>query len=151
MENSVVIITSRIPKTLRRYCFHRCLSVHISGEGVPPSGYYFLTGVGVPHLSRQGVPPSFLGGGGVGTPILPDGGGGITTIPDQDRGIPIQDQHGGGTPCPGQVTGQHGGGGGLLPTGTAQQVLATRWAVCLLSSCRRTFLEFPHISKKETY
>ena len=28
------LVTAHIPKELGRYCFHRCLSVHISGEGV---------------------------------------------------------------------------------------------------------------------
>ena len=33
------LFTARVPKELGSYCFHRCLSVHISGGGgvVPPS------------------------------------------------------------------------------------------------------------------
>ena len=45
-----------------RYCFHRCLSVNISGGGVP--GLRFLGG-GVPGLR-------FSGGGG-GYPVLVKG------------------------------------------------------------------------------
>ena len=45
-----------------RYCFHRCLSVHISGGGYP----HPADGGGYPHLA-EGVP--HLADGGKGTPI----------------------------------------------------------------------------------
>ena len=71
------MVTARIPKEWRRYCFHRYLSVHISG-GYPHGGPSFPTGVG-------------------GTPILPNGR--RYPIQGQDGGYPIQDQdRGGGTP-----------------------------------------------------
>ena len=95
------IIAALIPKERRRYCFHRFLSVHISGGGYP-------------HLANRWHP--FLSNGGY--PILPDGelgvhhprsGQGGTPIPGQDGwgtpykvrmlGTPIQDQGGSGSGC----------------------------------------------------
>ena len=92
---------------------------HNGGRGTPiqltrgtpfPTGGRLWGGEG-----GKGLPPSF-----------PRGGGESSIIPDT-RGVP-----------PSQVS--TGGGGRLPPTGTAQHVLATRWPVCLLRSCRGTFL-----------
>ena len=101
-------------------------------------GTLFLPDEGrVPHPSQWG-----------GSPILPHQGTtprsgqgvlhsmsgwrlwGITPIPAQDRGYPR---------VPPSRSGPRSGQG-LPTTGTAQHVLATRQAVCLLRSRRRTFL-----------
>ena len=55
-RGSTIIITARIRSMTGRYCFHRCLSVNISGGGVSCPG---LDGRGVPH------PMSGREGGGV--------------------------------------------------------------------------------------
>ena len=75
-----------------------------------------------PHLkSGQGVPPSQVRTGG-------------TPIPGQDRG------YSGVTTAPSRSVLGQDGGGGYPRTRIAQHVLATRQAVCLLRSGRRTFL-----------
>ena len=71
--------TACIPKEWGRYCFHRCLSVHISEGGgtpsgqrggglVPPSGWWRIPpsgqpmGRGYPHLADgEGGTPIWLG------------------------------------------------------------------------------------------
>ena len=106
--------------------FHRRLSFHISGGG---GGYPHPTEGGAPSFP-MGVTPSQVRMGG--TPILGQDMRG-TPIQGQDRGYP-----GVPHPHPGQVPGQDKGGG-VPPPGTAQHVLATRRAVCLLRS-HRTFL-----------
>ena len=58
-----------------RYCFHRCLSVHISGEGIPSSR---SGGGGVPHPRSEWR----------GTPSQVQAGG--YPIPGPGRGVPIQ-------------------------------------------------------------
>ena len=68
------IFTARIRSMTGRYCFHRCLSVNISGGGYPISGL----GRGVPHL-RSGL-------GRREVPHLRSGGGGT---PSQGEGYPI--------------------------------------------------------------
>ena len=56
-NNSLEIITARIPKEWGRYCFHRCVSVRTQGVGSPSTD----KGGGTPiHPDRQR-----------GTPILP--------------------------------------------------------------------------------
>ena len=79
------IVTTRIPKEWGRYCFHRCLSVHINGWGGTP----IRPTEGYPHPADRGVPTTVgqmrlanKGGGGTtiwlmggrGTPIWPKGG-----------------------------------------------------------------------------
>ena len=73
------------------------------------------------------------------------GGGGVP-LPRQGEGYPFLGGRGyafpgrGGYPFPGWGRGTPFPDGGLLPTGTALCVLATRRAVCFLRSRRRTFL-----------
>ena len=88
-SENIIIITARIRSMTGRYCFHRCLSVNISGGGYPVSGPggegypisgssrggtrsqvqvggYPISGLGgrgVPHLMRWGVPHLRSGGG----------------------------------------------------------------------------------------
>ena len=65
---SFFFITARIRSMKGRYCFHRCLSVNISGGGVVPrSG---LDGRGVPH-PRSGQGSGWWLGGGWGLPGVP--------------------------------------------------------------------------------
>ena len=92
------IFTTRIPQEWGRYCFHRCLSVHIlrgvypypADSRIPPS---FLTGEGYNHPSWwRRVPPSqvtlgtpFIGG----TPFQVRTGG--TWVPSHQGQVPGQD------------------------------------------------------------
>ena len=100
--------------------------------------------MGVPHPSWLGVPPSQVRLGV--TSIVgqdrvylhPRSGQGGTPILGQDWWYPYPRSRQGGTPP--QIRSQ--GRAGVPPTGTAQYVLATRRAVCLLRSHRRTFLSY---------
>ena len=152
------------PKDEGRYCYHKCLSVNISG-GYPhladgrypilPDGGYPSFPLGVPHPSQQGggVSPSFLTGG---TPF-PGLDGSSTPCPNLDERYPLprsappvsrmryplsegtpHPDLGRGTPPPPSRSGPRTRG--VPPTGTASCVLATRREVCLLRSRRRTFL-----------
>ena len=133
------IITARIRSMTGRYCFHRCLSVNISGGGgylvsdfqggVP--GLRFLGEVpglrflgGVPGLRFRGgyLVSDFLGGGGEYL-VLVKG-----KIFDSRFGL---------------IHVQTGGKKFLLrdpPPSAIAIAMATRRAVCLLRSRRRTFL-----------
>ena len=82
----------RVRSTTGRYCFHRCVSVHIcrGGGGLPP--HLADRGGGTPSFLR-GEPPSFL----MGYLILPDGGGGVPPsqvwmvgypLPRSGQGVP---------------------------------------------------------------
>ena len=68
----VTIITARIRSRTGRYCFHICLSVNISGEGVPILGGYpsqVLTMVGYPGSPLLGLDGGLpIPGGTQGTP-----------------------------------------------------------------------------------
>ena len=110
------IFTARVRSTTGRYCFRRCLSVHTGGGGFTPS----------PSHNTSPGPMSFSGGTPVTGPRFLYGG-----VPhSQMGGTPSQRW---GTPPPGQA-------GGTPPSldRTADGVLATQWAVCLLRSRRRT-------------
>ena len=65
-----------LPKEWGRYCFHRCVSVHISGGG----------GEGLPHLANRGYPHFVLGleGG----PPPQSGQDGASPQSGQDGGTP---------------------------------------------------------------
>ena len=115
------VITARIPKGWGRYCFHRCLSIHISGVGYPLPSWW-----GYPILPNGGCTPSFKMGGYP----HPRSGQGWT---------PSKVRTGGTSPSSLGPRSRWGGGWGVPLTGTAQHLLATRWAVCLLRSRRRTF------------
>ena len=107
--------------------------------GVPPS---FLTG-GVPHPSQWVVPPSFPSQVRTGSTPIPDQDGGLPPSQVRTGGTPIQDQDMRGTPPP-RPPSKSGHrsvweGGEVPPSETAQHVLSTWPAVCLLSSRRRIF------------
>ena len=98
------LVTARIRSMTGRYCFHRCLSVNISGGGT----WSQIFGGGVPGLRFSGgVPGLRFSGGGTWSQIF-------------RGGYLVSDFRGGGT-----------------------RSMATRRAVCLLRSRRRTFL-FSH-------
>ena len=97
-----------------RYCFHRCLSVHISG-GVP----HPADRGGVPHPADGGTPSKVQAEGGTPsswqgcTPSQVQVGGGT---PSSRWGYPIQGSRGWGYPI--QLTGMYpipGPGGGRYP------------------------------------
>ena len=114
------------------------------GMGVPPPPHLDL-GRGYPHLDLgRGTPPP---GPGKGVPSTWTWEG-STPWPDLERGTHPPPTPGKGvSPRRGQVQGW--GGGGCTPTRTASCVLAKRWAVCLLRSCRRTFLFNPYFCCQE--
>ena len=71
------IFTARVRSTYDgRLCFHRCVSVQLSGGGVPHlrsgQGRYPIPDLGVPHSANLGTPSQVWSGGG-GYPILPMG------------------------------------------------------------------------------
>ena len=110
----VFLVTARIRSMTGRYCFHRCLSVNISEGG----GYLVSDFRGGGYLVSD-----FRGGGGYlvsdfwgGVPGLRFSGGGYL-VSDFRGGYLVSDFRGGGT-----------------------RSMATRRAVCLLRSRRRTFL-----------
>ena len=140
-----------------KYCLHRCLSTPWGGV-VPHSqvlsqvtGLRSFLGGGTPvpghwsHVFSGGIPQSqvlfqitgprsFLGS----TPVLAGG------YPSLGQGYPSM-----GTPWPEQDWGTHpplpvrsgwGTPPALMPDRTAVRALATRWAVYLLRSRKRTFL-----------
>ena len=129
------LVTDRVRSTTVRYCFHRCLSVHIPGGGrctpryIPPSQPGPDGGMGVPTPTVKVPTPPLCqvptGGGGGGTPrYLPhwpglNGGEGVpqgTYLPPP-RYLP---------PPP--------------LDSAADGVLDSLRSVCLLRSRRRTFL-----------
>ena len=73
------IFTARIRSMTGRYCFHRCLSVNISGGGYPVQ-VWMVGGIPHPRSGQSGGTPSqvWLGGGGYPIPGL--GGTPSTTI-----------------------------------------------------------------------
>ena len=135
------IFTARVRSTPGRYCFHRCLSVYTWGRVTPSPSHNTSTG-----------PMSFLGGTPVTGPRFLPG-----RYPSPRWGVPQSLVPGpflGGTPVPDGVP-QDGytppgmwyplarsGWVGTPGWGIGQQVgvLATRRAVCLLRSRRRTAL-----------
>ena len=148
-----------------------CLSVH---RGVPishnalqhfPEYHGAAGGVPISHNALQHFPECHGAAGGGGTLPGPARGGTLVGgYPSWEggtlaggypgRGVPCQGgTHPGGT-LPGGVAwlggtlagGARSGGGGY-PVRTTEGVFTTRRAVCLLHSCRRTFL---FLLKKET-
>ena len=145
-----VLFTTRIPKEWERYCFHRCLSVnrgwvpHLHSIILPSTGpmsfpggypsawshvpsweeYPFQSQWGVPHPVLMG----YLSQVSMGYP--PPIGTGWGYPPGQDwigwNPPPFHWDWIGVPPPPGDRSGE--------------RVLAMRRAVCLLRSCRRTFL-----------
>ena len=147
------VITARIQRMREGTVFSLFVSPHIDGRGVlhPADGVG-----GIPILPHRGVPLSFLTGGtrwGVPPPGLdgvPPIGAGWGYPPLGLGGVPPGT--GWGTPWLGLDWGttpiRTGWGttpvrteqGYPPPPGATAQALATRRAVCLLRSCRRTFL-----------
>ena len=74
------LITAHVRSTTGRYCFHRCLSVHTRGEGIPQGRYPSPSKVGTPLRSKVGTPPPSK----VGTP---------SPQPGQDGGSEILLKH----------------------------------------------------------
>ena len=72
LHTNPLLFTARIRSMTGRYCFHRCLSVNISG-GVP--GLRFLGGGYLVSDFRGGVPGLSFSGGGTWSQIF---GGGDT-------------------------------------------------------------------------
>ena len=76
----ICIITARIRSMTGRYCFHRCLSVNISGGGGPDQAFSLGRGGEGPdpafNLGQGGGAQSSLGHGGVSQSSLGQGGQG---------------------------------------------------------------------------
>ena len=111
------VITARIRSMTGRYCFHRCLPVNISGEGVPHprsggGGGYPIPGLagGIPHPRSDwgGYPIPGLAGGvphPSGTPLtrsgwVPPPPRPGTGYPPPDLGLGTPLDLGWGTPPP---------------------------------------------------